>query len=200
MLFNLFFSTNFDKVAGELGIPQWRNYYTTSQLEEIKKYSKDVLNESPEQGALRAFIQLVLQNEKIKLPERLESALSMRTKMKIWHVDKKVNLDFFQNYNRIMDELLNEYAGEKYLSEFYKTLREPFGLPYPILHDHLDLFSKMWVYKGVRNNKKAGDCAEDFFYNHIVANRKDYLKFFPPDVHWEILEQIRDGLNRQGLS
>jgi len=197
MLFNLFFSTNFDKVAGELAIPQWRNYYATSQLEKIKKYSKDVLNESPEQGALRAFIQLVLQNEQIELPERLECALSMRTKVKVWHVmDRKVNLDLFHNYNRIMDELLKEYAGEEYISEFYKTLTEPFGLPYPISHDHLDLYSKIWIYKGVRDNQKAGHSASDFFLDYIVVNRRDYQKFFPSDVQWEEFEQVRGGLKR----
>ncbi len=180
-MFGLFFDKNYEECLSLLGINRFTNKITYCQLLSARDKNKGLSNSNPNEAAARTFRDLVILNEQLPIEDRIVLCLEKLTKLKIWYFDGKVNENLFLAIKEDLDGLIEEFAGNQYLSDFYQALSK-MGVIVPITHDQLRTYSLVFVVSGTKNQYTAIEAAKKFIIDVVAKNVEHYSNCVKEEV------------------
>src|SRR5687767_9224858 len=143
------------------------------ELTKIRDDARDGYGGKPEEAAARAFRDLILQNPRVPIEQRLEASFSKVTLLKVWHFHSKVNVDLHLGIKSVIEDLLCEYVGRDYQNDFYKALSK-WGVTTPIEHDTLATIAFVCLYMGKKSSIPADHAAVKLCSDVIAKDLNKY--------------------------
>lgn len=170
MMFKFFFDKKFEQSVYALGFSEFGSAIDIGELATIRDHSKNVLGQNPQDAAVRAFRELILNNDEIPIEQRVEKSFSILQRMLS---DGKAFSKLYKDTKASVEHLICQYVGSKFENEFYDCLKER-GVLVPIKHYQLRSIAIVTLYLKKKSNATPDDTAYDFFMDVMVKNADKY--------------------------